>query len=157
MAAGSINGGDGGDGRGGVHAQKVCGFFLQHKGRPCRMLVKAGRQYCGQHLVESSEETTGQHKRIPCPLDPKHSCFEHRLEHHLTICNARVVTDLPHLRLNCNLRVCGESAPSKVPLSSLPDEVLLAFISKLERIHAGNALLQTPSTLSESQFCVWMR
>ncbi|XP_063874980.1 tRNA:m(4)X modification enzyme TRM13 homolog isoform X2 [Scylla paramamosain] len=134
MAAGSGNG----DGRGGVHAQKVCGFFLQHKGRPCRMLVKAGRRYCGQHLVEeNSQETTGQHKRIPCPLDPKHSCFEHRLEHHLTICNARVVMDLPHLRPNCNLRVCGDDVPSKVPLSSLPDEVLLAFISKLERIHAG--------------------
>ncbi|XP_045102938.1 tRNA:m(4)X modification enzyme TRM13 homolog isoform X2 [Portunus trituberculatus] len=130
MAAGSGNGG-------GVHAQKVCGFFLQHKGRPCRMLVKAGRRYCGQHLVEeNSEETTGKHKRIPCPLDPKHSCFEHRLDHHLTICNARVVTDLPHLRLNCNLRVCGEYMPAKVSLSSLPDEVLLAFITKLERIHA---------------------
>ena len=65
------------------------------------------------------------------------SCFEHRLEHHLTICNARVVTDLPHLRLNCNLRVCAEDAPLKVLLSSLPDEVLLTFINKIERIHAG--------------------
>lgn len=42
-----------GDGSG-VDSQKVCGFFLQHKGRPCRMLVKAGRRYCGQHLVEEN-------------------------------------------------------------------------------------------------------
>lgn len=65
------------------------------------------------------------------------SCFENRLQHHLTICNARVVTDLPHLRLNCNLRVCAGDEPPKVPPSSLPDEVLLAFINKLEGIHAG--------------------
>lgn len=121
-----------------MDGQRVCVFFIQHKGRQCRMLVKAGRSYCGQHLVEEplDQATNSQHRRIPCPLDPKHSCFEHRLEHHLTICNARVVTDLPHLRMNCNLRACPGEGPPKVALSSLPDDTLLTFISKIERIHA---------------------
>lgn len=69
------------------------------------------------------------------------SCFEHRLEHHLTICNARIVTDLPHLKMNCNLGVHPGEGPSKVALASVPDDALLAFISKIERIHAGEYLL----------------
>ncbi|KAG0729018.1 tRNA:m(4)X modification enzyme TRM13 [Chionoecetes opilio] len=107
-----------GGGGGGVEGQKVCGFFLAHKGRVCRMLVKAGRRYCGQHLTEDTEaQSSGQHKRIPCPLDPKHSCFEYKLERHLAICNARLVTDLPHLSLHCNLRGGAGEAPPKVLLA----------------------------------------
>ena len=53
----------------GVGGQQVCGLFLQHKGRPCRMLVKAGRRYCGQHLLQDEEHQVNiglQFSPLPC-------------------------------------------------------------------------------------------
>ena len=35
------------------------------------------------------KKESGDEKRIPCPLDPKHSCAESRLESHLKKCPAK--------------------------------------------------------------------
>ena len=35
------------------------------------------------------KKESGDEKRIPCPLDPKHSCDESRLESHLKKCPAK--------------------------------------------------------------------
>nr|XP_053646611.1 uncharacterized protein LOC128698409 [Cherax quadricarinatus] len=51
---------------------KTCSFYVKRKKRYCKMLVRAGQSYCGQHLVEEHVNgETNQLKRIPCPLDPK--------------------------------------------------------------------------------------
>lgn len=106
------------------------------------MLVRAGQRYCGQHLVEECIDVgTSKYKRIPCPLDPKHSCFEHRLQHHLAICNARQVTGLPYKSHNINLRIGEVEDPPRTLLSSLSDEELLSFIARVEiahKEHIGN-------------------
>lgn len=101
------------------------------------MLVKTGQQYCGQHLVEEVVEDLRKFKRIPCPLDPKHSCFEHRLQQHLEVCNAREINDLPYIKRNINLGCIGEEPP-KTSLSSLQDSKLLSFIKRVEVAHKEN-------------------
>ena len=62
-----------------------CAFFLQKKKRLCRMTVKPGRKYCGEHaMLENTESETGataealksgassttRFQRVPCPYDP---------------------------------------------------------------------------------------
>ena len=33
--------------------------------------------------------------RVPCPYDPKHTCFATRMEKHLKICNSKPPLTLP--------------------------------------------------------------
>ncbi|KAK7079530.1 hypothetical protein SK128_021882, partial [Halocaridina rubra] len=40
----------------GMESSKACKFYVQRKKRYCKMLVKDGQQYCGQHLVEEIAE-----------------------------------------------------------------------------------------------------
>ena len=56
-----------------------CSYVVPNKGRRCRFPVIPGTARCGAHR----EDDRG---RIPCPLDPKHTVFEDRLEQHLKIC-----------------------------------------------------------------------
>lgn len=113
------------------------------------MLVRAGQSYCGQHLVEEHVNgETNQLKRIPCPLDPKHSCFEHRLEQHLAICNAREKTGLSYMSRNINLRPGDQEEPPKTSLSSLSDQQLLSFITRVEAAHRENVGTIEESILS---------
>lgn len=112
---------------------KTCTFFVERKKRYCKMLVKEGNLHCGQHLIVDNQESNLR-KRIPCPLDPKHSCFETRLKQHLTICNAREKTGLPYVNKNINLD-SSEDEPNKTRLPDLSDAELLQFISRVETLH----------------------
>ncbi|XP_042881636.1 tRNA:m(4)X modification enzyme TRM13 homolog isoform X2 [Penaeus japonicus] len=115
---------------------RTCNFYVKKKRRFCRMLVRPGLNYCGQHLVEEPDaDKSYQRKRIPCPLDPKHSCFEDNLEHHIVKCNAREMTNLPYMKHNINQRADIKEEPIKTPLSALSDQELLAFIAKVEKAH----------------------
>ena len=95
-----------------------CPFAINNsrtKFRFCKMSVKPGAQYCGEHSpipiteqdlgrfqtfvgVDSSNHlklTTPGNKpiselRVPCPYDPKHTCFASKMEKHLRICNSKV-------------------------------------------------------------------
>ncbi|XP_069960491.1 tRNA:m(4)X modification enzyme TRM13 homolog isoform X3 [Cherax quadricarinatus] len=128
---------------------KTCSFYVKRKKRYCKMLVRAGQSYCGQHLVEEHVNgETNQLKRIPCPLDPKHSCFEHRLEQHLAICNAREKTGLSYMSRNINLRPGDQEEPPKTSLSSLSDQQLLSFITRVEAAHRENVGTIEESILS---------
>ncbi|XP_066997014.2 tRNA:m(4)X modification enzyme TRM13 homolog isoform X3 [Anabrus simplex] len=55
-------------------ARKGCQYFVARKRRYCRMTVKEGQHFCGEHIdhneipVEHAEVL----RRIPCPYDPKH-------------------------------------------------------------------------------------
>nr|XP_045603339.1 tRNA:m(4)X modification enzyme TRM13 homolog [Procambarus clarkii]XP_045603340.1 tRNA:m(4)X modification enzyme TRM13 homolog [Procambarus clarkii]XP_045603341.1 tRNA:m(4)X modification enzyme TRM13 homolog [Procambarus clarkii] len=134
-----------------MEQNKTCRFYVKRKKRYCKMLVKVGQHYCGQHLVE--EHLNGeknQFKRIPCPLDPKHSCFEHRLEHHLAICNAREKTGLSYVSRNINLRDGVLEEPPRIPLSSLTDPELLSLIAKVEAVHKENVGNIKESVLSHA-------
>ncbi|KAM6959264.1 tRNA:m(4)X modification enzyme TRM13 homolog [Aplochiton taeniatus] len=63
-----------------------CGFYVEKKRRFCKMIVAAGNMFCGEH---ASAENGSKKRRIPCPLDPKHTVFEDSLEKHLKKCNSR--------------------------------------------------------------------
>ena len=46
-----------------------CQFFVERKKRYCKMTVKKGRQYCGEHQSNLGELNKVIDERIPCPLD----------------------------------------------------------------------------------------
>lgn len=72
-------------------APNRCEHYLEHKKRQCAMQRKAGQRFCSEHMAY--ENTDGdldtKQRRIPCPLDPKHSIWELDLEAHLKKCNAK--------------------------------------------------------------------
>ncbi|XP_068096087.1 tRNA:m(4)X modification enzyme TRM13 homolog isoform X2 [Hyperolius riggenbachi] len=93
-----------------------CGYFVQRKRRYCKMIVSEGKKFCGEH-AENGEETNDR-RRIPCPLDPKHTVYEDQLQKHLKKCNSR-------------------EKPQPGNLSSLPKEELQKLIETLLRVTDG--------------------
>ncbi|XP_018582359.1 tRNA:m(4)X modification enzyme TRM13 homolog [Scleropages formosus] len=63
-----------------------CRFYVAKKKRFCKMIVGRGKTLCGEHADGGQE---GERRRIPCPLDPKHTVFEDSLAKHLKKCNSR--------------------------------------------------------------------
>ncbi|XP_072919499.1 tRNA:m(4)X modification enzyme TRM13 homolog isoform X1 [Hemitrygon akajei] len=67
-----------------------CGYFVAKKKRYCKMIVAEGKLLCGEHANTASDSNDeNQRKRIPCPLDPKHTVDKDKLEKHLKKCNSR--------------------------------------------------------------------
>ncbi|KAK6754452.1 hypothetical protein RB195_013450 [Necator americanus] len=69
-----------------MELQARCAYIIPRKGRSCRMLVKSGHMYCGEHANQEEKNED----RIPCPNDPKHTVDRKTLEQHLQRCNSRV-------------------------------------------------------------------
>uniref|UniRef100_A0A8D0FSM3 tRNA:m(4)X modification enzyme TRM13 n=1 Tax=Strix occidentalis caurina TaxID=311401 RepID=A0A8D0FSM3_STROC len=63
-----------------------CAYFVERKKRFCKMIPAPGRRFCGEH---GQQEQENDRKRIPCPLDPKHTVYEDQLQKHLKKCNSR--------------------------------------------------------------------
>ncbi|KTF74912.1 hypothetical protein cypCar_00029987, partial [Cyprinus carpio] len=63
-----------------------CAFYVVKKKRYCKMIVGSGKTFCGEHANAGEESDK---KRIPCPLDPKHTVFEDNLAKHLKKCNSK--------------------------------------------------------------------
>ncbi|KAJ8967841.1 hypothetical protein NQ317_005512 [Molorchus minor] len=74
-----------------------CNHFVLRKKRYCKMSVKKGQQYCGEHQIASG---TPNQLLIPqkselCALWIENNivtCYAHNLEKHLKICNSRETT-----------------------------------------------------------------
>lgn len=53
-----------------------CMYFVKKKKRYCRMTVKKGNKFCGEHQEDSLDsldcldKQKFQNKRIKCPFDP---------------------------------------------------------------------------------------
>ena len=47
----------------------TCAHFLAGKKRKCRMLVKVGKRFCGEHASLDSQPDAEE--RMPCPYDSK--------------------------------------------------------------------------------------
>ncbi|XP_043941713.1 tRNA:m(4)X modification enzyme TRM13 homolog [Protopterus annectens] len=117
-----------------------CCFFVERKKRYCKMLVAKGKRLCGEH-ANSDETTEGEdcRKRIPCPLDAKHTVFEHNLEKHLKKCNSR---EKPKpVFYVCNINSGFDGLPGtqedQVPISSLSKEELEMLIRTLKKATSG--------------------
>uniref|UniRef100_A0A9L0TH94 tRNA:m(4)X modification enzyme TRM13 n=1 Tax=Equus caballus TaxID=9796 RepID=A0A9L0TH94_HORSE len=100
----------------GFPAEGRCGYYVEKKKRFCRMVVAAGKRFCGEHAGAAEEENA--RKRILCPLDPKHTVYEDQLAKHLKKCNSR-------------------EKPKPVPVSSLSEEQLENLIKKLRKASEG--------------------
>ncbi|XP_066181366.1 tRNA:m(4)X modification enzyme TRM13 homolog isoform X1 [Sylvia atricapilla] len=113
-----------------------CAHFVQRKGRFCRMVPAAGRRFCGEH---GHEEEQNDRKRIPCPLDPKHTVYEDQLQKHLKKCNSREKPKPVYFvqDINAGLKDVAEIPEKQVPLSCLSIEEMQNLILKLKKASNG--------------------
>ncbi|XP_024892411.1 tRNA:m(4)X modification enzyme TRM13 homolog isoform X2 [Temnothorax curvispinosus] len=114
-----------------------CMYFVERKKRFCRMTVREGRRYCGEHQrdVAGPGPDAGD-ERVPCPLDPTHTCYRSKLTRHLGVCNAKRRLDARPAFVveGANLDAETIAAPPRVPLSQLDESVVGTVIRK---IHAA--------------------
>ncbi|XP_069088268.1 tRNA:m(4)X modification enzyme TRM13 homolog isoform X3 [Pleurodeles waltl] len=124
----------------GVHAPMPgrCGFYVAKKSRFCKMIVSAGKQLCGEHATHEMEDETTK-KRIPCPLDPKHTVNEDQLQKHLRKCNSREKPKPVYYVQDVNSGSEDGTATfrEQIPISSLSDVQLENLINKLEKACNG--------------------
>tara|TARA_B100000795_G_scaffold153601_1_gene115135 strand:+ start:136 stop:1866 length:1731 start_codon:yes stop_codon:yes gene_type:complete len=65
-----------------------CQFRIDTKNRYCKHYPVDGTLFCNMH-TEFSERKGKKRKRVPCPLNSKHSVYEHDVESHIKICPDR--------------------------------------------------------------------
>lgn len=130
-----------------------CKHFVTRKKRFCKMTVAKGQEFCGEHIPnadESSHESSyiseaKRTKRIPCPLDPKHTVYAWNVKKHLQICNAKV-KDLPEyitrgINNGGSVNVPAEFVPS-IKLANVASDTMDDLIAKINKLYddhvAGN-------------------
>ncbi|XP_045778291.1 tRNA:m(4)X modification enzyme TRM13 homolog [Maniola jurtina] len=111
-----------------------CQYFVMRKKRLCRMTVKPGKQYCGEHEPQPKTGDGQDDTRIPCPNDPKHTCYTSKLEKHLSICNARQQEQPDYIIHNVNVPAAVEDCP-RLPLSKIPLKRILQVIHKVNALY----------------------
>jgi len=82
------------------------------------MTVAKGAEYCGEH---------GNGERVPCPLDPTHSCFKSVLPKHLSKCNAQQKELRNYIVPQVNTTLVNNSTPGS-RLAEITDDQLLSKI-----------------------------
>ncbi|KAI4477690.1 hypothetical protein M0804_012518 [Polistes exclamans] len=119
-----------------------CMYFVKRKNRYCRMTVKKGNKFCGEHQQDSFNSNDIEiiencKKRIQCPLDPTHTCYQSKLSKHLTICNARKMLDAQpaYIIKNINLDNETEEIPRLLPLSQLDISVVNNIILRINEAY----------------------
>ncbi|KAK1165367.1 hypothetical protein AOXY_G13878 [Acipenser oxyrinchus oxyrinchus] len=116
-----------------------CGYFVERKKRYCKMVVAEGKTFCGEHANANKNAKEDDVKRIPCPLDPKHTVFENKLEKHLKKCNSREKPKPVYYvkDVNAGLEEDLDTSKEQITLSSRSKEELGVFIKKLKHAAAG--------------------
>uniref|UniRef100_A0A8D0HKG2 tRNA:m(4)X modification enzyme TRM13 n=1 Tax=Sphenodon punctatus TaxID=8508 RepID=A0A8D0HKG2_SPHPU len=120
-----------------------CAYFVERKKRFCRMVPAQGKRFCGEHEENSR-------KRIPCPLDPKHTVYEDQLQRHLKKCNSREKPKPVYFveDINSGLKDAAEIPEEQMPVSSLSKEALEDLIRKLKRASYSIKTIIKDQTLS---------
>ncbi|KAJ6638621.1 tRNA:m(4)X modification enzyme TRM13 like [Pseudolycoriella hygida] len=121
--------------------ETTCKHFVQRRKRFCRMTVARGQEYCGEHmntipeLSHISEENFK--KRVPCPLDPKHTVYLWNLKKHLNICNARVKEMPSYIQTGRNLGEDDTNGSSSrcIKLSEIDEHLMNEIIDKINKIY----------------------
>ncbi|KAM7161749.1 tRNA:m(4)X modification enzyme TRM13 homolog isoform 1-T1 [Macrochelys suwanniensis] len=125
-----------------------CGYFVERKKRFCKMIPAQGRRFCGEH---GHQEEENDRKRIPCPLDPKHTVYEDQLQKHLKKCNSREKPKPAYFvqDINAGLKDATEILDEQqLPISSLSKEELEDLIRKLKKASNGLKPILKDQTLS---------
>lgn len=123
----------------------VCSYYLPTKRRRCRFPAHAGSTYCVHHVATNlvggvvSSGQPSSHARVPCPLDPRHSVFAHRLIGHLRSCNRQKEAVMLHAQpwfvQDLHVPLPAESA------SNAPERPAADVRSLIECIRAAHASL----------------
>ncbi|XP_067893666.1 tRNA:m(4)X modification enzyme TRM13 homolog isoform X2 [Heterodontus francisci] len=111
-----------------------CGYFVEKKRRYCKMIVAEGKRLCGEHAnTAPNSEGENQRRRIPCPLDPKHTVDEDKLEKHLKKCNSREKPKpIYYIKgINGGYEDSMETPRKQVSICALSKEELEKMIKKL--------------------------
>ncbi|NXN11810.1 TRM13 enzyme, partial [Indicator maculatus] len=124
-----------------------CAYFVQRKNRFCKMIPAPGKRFCGEH---GQQEKENDRKRIPCPLDPKHTVYEDQLQKHLKKCNSREKPKPAYFvqDINAGLKDAAEITEKQVSISSLSKEELENLIIKLQKASNGLELSLKEQVLS---------
>ncbi|XP_041862012.1 tRNA:m(4)X modification enzyme TRM13 homolog [Melanotaenia boesemani] len=104
-----------------------CAFFVEKKNRFCKMIVGKGKRFCGEHATMESSST-----RIVCPLDPKHTVAEDRLDQHLKKCNSREKPKPVYYAENINAGDDEDEPKPQVSLSEVSRLELESLVDKLK-------------------------
>uniref|UniRef100_A0A3Q2EBF0 tRNA:m(4)X modification enzyme TRM13 n=2 Tax=Cyprinodon variegatus TaxID=28743 RepID=A0A3Q2EBF0_CYPVA len=114
----------------------TCNFFVQKKNRFCKMVTGRGKRFCGEHAT--MEEGSAGSRRIACPLDPKHTVAEDKLEKHLKKCNSRDRPKPVYYVENINAgQADGDQKLPQVTLSELSRAALESLVEKLKKAVEG--------------------
>ncbi|KAM9357541.1 tRNA:m(4)X modification enzyme TRM13 homolog [Symphorus nematophorus] len=112
-----------------------CGFFVEKKKRFCKMIVGRGRTFCGEH---ANMEEGSSSRRIVCPLDPKHTVSEDKLDKHLKKCNSRQKPKPVYYVEDINSGPAdGDETLRQVSLSELSRTQLDSLVDKLKTAVSG--------------------
>ncbi|XP_014210472.1 tRNA:m(4)X modification enzyme TRM13 homolog [Copidosoma floridanum] len=115
-----------------MSGQDQCEFFVERKKRFCRMTVKKGKRFCGEHeSIQDGIVCTDE--RVACPLDPTHSCYKSKLPKHLKVCNAKIKQDMqpPYVIRGFNLTDKTTQA-NHVPLSEIDQDAVNIVLAKIK-------------------------
>ncbi|CUS25018.1 LAQU0S23e01178g1_1 [Lachancea quebecensis] len=128
-----------------------CEFYLEKKHRRCGMSRPPDVVYCSEHLTllqGAAQPASAKGRRVPCPLDPRHTIWEKDVARHTRKCNTTKqatrprAAEEPWFRADYNAE--PEPAAAEVPGSADPaaaeaadpgaaDAAVLAAIPVLSR------------------------
>lgn len=123
-----------------IDPEPSCKFFVQRKKRFCKMTVKRGHEYCGEHsLILNIKDNKGENgtgiDRIPCPLDPAHTVYKKNLNKHLKVCNARPKETVePYIVKDLN-RGTGTSEVEDFKLNEVADDVIQEVVQIVNKLY----------------------
>ncbi|VDI29464.1 tRNA:m4X modification enzyme [Mytilus galloprovincialis] len=119
-----------------------CSFFLEKKRRFCRFKPNPGQKYCAEHTGLLGIPT--DRKRIICPIDSKHTCYEDQLTKHLKKCRKQQGV-LP--AYHCPGINSGEAdeddLDAKFSLLDIPTEDLKQLILKINKLYDEHIKIPT--------------
>ncbi|KAJ9587208.1 hypothetical protein L9F63_019288 [Diploptera punctata] len=111
-----------------------CQYFVKRKNRYCKMTIREGQEFCGEHKILNEDEGNEGLKRIVCPNDNKHTVYAHKLNQHLKICNSRKRVEPPYIVANINRGELDERTEHKT-LSDLTPQELACLTKKVSLVY----------------------
>jgi hypothetical protein len=125
-----------------------CNFYMKRKLRFCNLEKCPKSLFCGTHRpqdeLNASNIANGnsEQERIPCPIDPSHSIYKHKLKSHLLICNVvqreEVMSKEPFYCSNCNSGSLINESSNNTTLKSSNGVNIDLLVEKIKNCYKNN-------------------